>query len=41
MPEKIVALSRSIPISANAICNALTIPKSPQPGHQSLWTSVL
>jgi hypothetical protein len=36
IPEKIAALCLGIFISANAIWIAFTIPKSPQPGHQSL-----
>jgi hypothetical protein len=41
IPEKIAALCLGICISANDICIALTIPKSPHPGHQSLCTPVL
>src|SRR2546427_1969958 len=40
MPEKIATLCFSIFRSARAIWIAFRIPKSPQPGHQSLWTSV-
>jgi len=41
IPEKIADLCLGICISANDICIAFTIPKSPQPGHQSLCASVL
>ncbi len=41
IPEKIAALCVGTASSANAICMAFNIPKSPQPGHQSLCTSVL
>src|SRR2546426_899578 len=40
MPEKIATLCFSIFRSARAIWIAFRIPKSPHPGHQSLWTSV-
>src|SRR5213593_467402 len=40
MPEKIATLCFSIFRSARAIWIAFRMPKSPQPGHQSLWTSV-
>src|SRR5579875_3202250 len=41
MPEKRTTLSMSIPISVSASCKEASIPKSPQPGHQSLNRSVL
>jgi hypothetical protein len=41
MPENIVALCDGTCMSASAIWIAFNIPKSPHPGHQSLWTSVL
>src|SRR5215831_13117758 len=41
MPEKTATRCGSSCISRSVICIALTIPKSPQPGHQSLWTCVL
>ena len=41
IPENIADLCLGICISASDICIALTIPKSPQPGHQSLCASVL
>src|SRR5467141_1956623 len=40
MPETIVTRCGSIRSSARAIWIVRRIPKSPQPGHQSLWTSV-
>src|SRR5438128_11729546 len=40
MPETIVTRWGSIFSSARAIWIVRRIPKSPHPGHQSLWTSV-
>src|SRR5438094_9952721 len=41
MPEKRTSLLISIGSSVRAIFSPASIPKSPHPGHQSLWTSVL
>src|ERR1700704_4314028 len=40
IPETIVTRCGSIRSSARAIWMVRRMPKSPQPGHQSLWTSV-
>src|SRR6266571_5322044 len=41
IPEKRTSLLISIGSSVRAIFSPASIPKSPHPGHQSLWTSVL
>src|SRR2546428_13983457 len=40
IPEKRTSLFMSMGSSVSAIFSPASMPKSPQPGHQSLWTSV-
>src|SRR6266702_3829802 len=40
IPEKRMSLLMSMGSSVSAILSPASMPKSPHPGHQSLWTSV-
>src|SRR5439155_19866794 len=40
IPEKRTSLLMSMDSSVSAILRPASMPKSPHPGHQSLWTSV-